>query len=295
MSAGDISNSRCRERLPEWLKRPSSGTAETVAMKKLLRVLSLNTVCEEARCPNIVECFCSGTATFMILGDVCTRSCRYCSVKTGRPNFSDEDLEREVDSIARAVERLQLKHVVITSVTRDDLPDGGAREFSLVIQRLKREFPSIKVEVLIPDFRGDKAALEIVIQAGPDVLNHNLETVPRLFKQLRPGGKYRRSIELLALAKDINSKQITKTGLMLGLGEDQKEVEEVMSDASNSKVDIFTAGQYIQPSKEHIAVARYLERGEFDVYRELAERFGFRRTFIGPLVRSSYHAGESFL
>jgi lipoic acid synthetase len=278
-------------RIPSWLKRPSQAASSTNEVKRLLRTSNLNTVCEEARCPNISDCFSRGTATFMILGDVCTRGCRFCSVHTGKPLMASAGFKMEADNVATAAKTLGLRHVVVTSVARDDLEDGGASGFVETITSLKRELEGATVEVLIPDFRGNVSALQKVLNAKPDVLNHNLETVPRLYRKVRPGAKYQRSLDLLKIAKDYSG-VTTKTGIMLGLGETDPEVLALFEDARKHSVDIFTAGQYMQPSKDHLPVESYVEPQKFSWYQSQAEKLGFKHVFIGPLVRSSYHADE---
>ncbi len=278
-------------RLPEWARRPAPTVASTVSLKKILRTVSLNTVCEEARCPNIAECFGRGTATFMILGDVCTRGCRFCAVTTGKPSFHPQQFEHEGENVALAAAQLGLRHVVVTSVARDDLADGGASGFGYTIDALRRKLPEATVEVLIPDFRGDDDALQTVVMKCPDVLNHNLETVPRLYRRVRPGALYTRSLALLARAHALRPQMIVKTGIMLGLGEHREEVMKLMEDARACGVESFTAGQYLQPSREHLPVHEYLPLSEFDWYREQAIKL-FPTVAIGPLVRSSYHADE---
>ena len=259
----------------------------------MLRSGGLHTVCEEARCPNIVECFKRKTATFLILGDICTRNCSFCSVKTGVPVLTPEQFDGEALSIKNVVARLGLKHVVVTSVTRDDLPDGGASGFVAVIKVL-RELECVKsVEVLIPDFGGDTAAIDLVIEARPDVINHNLETIKRLYPIIRPQADYERSLGVLEYSKR-NGKGIqSKTGIMLGLGEQIAEVESLMQDAKSAGVDIFTAGQYLQPSRSAIEVAEYIRPEEFQELENLAGKVGFPRYSIAPLVRSSYNAEAS--
>ena len=278
--------------LPSYLRRPPGSAKAAHQLKRLLRKTHLNTVCEEARCPNITECFSRGTATFMILGDVCTRGCRFCAVKTGRPHFSPESFKEEAKSLAQAVEVLGLRHVVITSVARDDLEDGGASGFVESITLLRKKFTNLTIEVLIPDFRGSKEALKTVLEAGPDILNHNLETVPRLYRRVRPGANYLRSLNLLTSAREIYPQIITKTGIMLGLGEEKTEVITLMKDAKAREVDIFTAGQYLRPTREHLLVDKYLSLEEFEWYQLEAKKIGFLNVAIGPLVRSSYHAEE---
>ena len=279
-----------RRRLPEWLRRPPGGGSETAKIKRLLRKSSLNTVCEEARCPNISECFSRATATFMILGDVCTRGCRFCSVNTGKPAFSPLQFKAEGQKVARAVVDLGLKHVVVTSVARDDLEDGGASGFSTTIDSIRSSAPGVVVEVLIPDFRGSSKAILEIVKAKPDIVNHNLETVPRLYRKVRPGSSYQRSLKLLKEVKNLDKSILTKTGIMLGLGEKREEVEQLMSDSRKHKIDIFTAGQYMQPTKDHLGVEEFIEPKVFDDYRDLAEEVGFIHAACGPLVRSSYHA-----
>jgi lipoyl synthase len=279
-------------RLPIWLKKPPGSASSTNELKRLLRKSKLNTVCEEARCPNISECFGRGTATFMILGDVCTRGCRFCSVNTGKPHFSQLRFSEEAKQVAEAAENLNLKHVVVTSVARDDLEDGGASGFVATIGELRSRLAGVTIEVLIPDLRGNWNALAKIVSARPDVLNHNLETVPRLYRKVRPGAQYLRSLELLEFAKKEDPKISVKTGIMLGLGEEFPEVVGLMQDSMNHGVDIFTGGQYMQPTKDHLPVDRYLPPDEFEKYQKAGEELGFKQVFIGPLVRSSYHADE---
>lgn len=280
-------------RLPTWLRRPPGSAEETTSLKRLLRTSALNTVCEEARCPNISECFSRGTATFMILGDICTRGCRFCAVTTGKPLMPAHTFGSEAERVAEASEALGLRHIVVTSVARDDLPDGGASGFVQTIAALRRRLPHATVEVLIPDFRGNGAAVDAVVAAAPDVLNHNLETVPRLYRRVRPGASYRRSLELLRRARDVSRGGVaTKTGIMLGLGEREDEVFDLMADARAHGIDIFTAGQYLRPSLDHLPVAEYLPPEAFDRYGARAHELGFPHVYIGPLVRSSYHADE---
>ena len=280
------------QRLPEWLKKNTGNSVRTENLKKVLRKSSLNTVCEEARCPNIEECFSSGTATFMILGDICTRGCRFCSVNTGKPLMRKEDFIKEAHSVLEAVKTLELKYVVITSVARDDLEDGGACGFVENINLLKKEIPNIKVEVLIPDFRMNQDSILSIARTEVDVINHNLETVPRLYRKVRPGANYENSLKLLKTIKDFNANIKTKTGIMLGLGEEKKEVLDLIRDCKEHKIDIFTAGQYMRPTLKHLEVEKYLEPSEFEDYSELAKKAGIEKVFIGPLVRSSYHAGR---
>lgn len=279
-------------RLPEWLRKPPGSARDAANLKKLLRKTNLTTVCEEARCPNISDCFSRGTATFMILGDICTRGCRFCSVHTGKPLMPETEFRNEAERVSEAVSALNLKYVVITSVARDDLEDGGASGFVFCIDKLKSENPEVKVEVLIPDLRGNFSALENILKAGPDVLNHNLESVPRLYRKVRPGASYKRSLDLLKYSKDLSPSIFVKTGIMLGLGEELDEVRSLMLDCFESGVDIFTAGQYMRPAKKYLPVEKYLTPDEFKEYENIAINIGFKSVHVGPLVRSSYHAGE---
>jgi lipoic acid synthetase len=282
------------QRLPQWLRRKPGSAQETQEIKRLLRKSSLNTVCEEARCPNISECFSRGTATFMILGDICTRGCRFCSVNTGKPIFSEQQFKFEAKKVADAVNDLNLNYVVVTSVARDDLADGGASGFVETIKAIRDLDKDVKIEILIPDLRGDLNSLEKIIEAKPDVLNHNLETVPRLYRRVRPGASYERSLKILKETKRLDPEMRTKTGIMLGLGEEEGEVRELMEDCLKNEVDIFTAGQYLRPTKEHLQVENYLEPKRFEFYQNLAEELGFKHALIAPLARSSYRA-EQFL
>ncbi len=271
---------------PEWLKIKIPGGREYVRLGSIMRAKRLHTVCEEARCPNMKECWNLGTATFMILGDICTRSCGFCAVKTGKPKIGlDWDEPRRV---AEAAEMMKLRHAVITSVNRDEREDGGAPIFAEVIRLINEKLPECKVEVLIPDFKGSSEALEIVLTAKPDILNHNLETVPRLYRTVRPQANYRRSLELLERAKSKGF--VTKTGLILGLGESTKEILEVMNDARAVNCDIITLGQYLQPTKDHLPVERYVHPDEFRMLKEEGLKMEFRHVESGPLVRSSYQA-----
>ena len=276
------------ERRPHWLKAKIPGGENYARLKNLIDTQRLHTVCEEARCPNMGECWNSGTATFMILGDICTRSCGFCAVKTGRPDYGlDWDEPRRV---AEAVQRMRLRHAVITSVNRDERSDGGAPIFAETIRLIRELLPGCSVEVLIPDFKGSEEALGIVLEARPDILNHNLETVPRLYKTVRPQANYTQSLEVLARSKERGMK--TKTGLMLGIGEKTDEVLEVMKDAIKSGCDILTLGQYLQPTKEHLPIDRYVHPDEFLMLKEEGISMGFRHVESGPLVRSSYHAAN---
>jgi len=276
-----------RTRKPAWLKVPFPGGSQYLRVKGLLRSSGLHTVCEEARCPNVGECFQNGTATFLILGDVCTRACAFCAVTSGRPAGLDaaEPLE-----VARAVSRLGLRHAVVTSVTRDDLPDGGASVFAATIRAIRRLSPGTSVEVLVPDFQGSPQALAVVMAARPDVLNHNLETVPRLYRRVRPKAVYGRSLELLARAKETDGEVIIKSGLMVGLGEERDELLAVMADLKGVGCRVLTIGQYLQPTPRHLPVARYYHPDEFAELADEGRRLGFRHVESGPLVRSSYHA-----
>ncbi len=275
------------ERRPGWLKVriPSGGNFNR--LKGLIDAHKLHTVCEEARCPNMGECWNHGTATFMILGDVCTRSCGFCAVKTGRPEELDGD---EPQRVAEAVRIMGLKHAVITSVNRDELYDGGAQIFAETIRRTRELSPGTAIEVLIPDFKGDEFALDIVLDAFPDILNHNMETVPRLYSIVRPQAVYRRSLELLGRAKRRGFR--TKTGLMAGIGERPGEVMAVMRDLRAVDCDILTIGQYLRPSKDHLPVDRFVPPEEFAAYKAEGKAMGFKHVESGPLVRSSYHAAE---
>ncbi len=276
-----------RERRPEWLKvRLPSGPGYQ-AVRGIVQNNGLHTVCEEARCPNLAECWARRTATFMILGDVCTRSCGFCAVKTGKPPYLDRDEPRRV---GEAVKKMSLSHAVITSVNRDELPDGGAGIFAETIREIRRQVPGCRVEVLIPDFKGDEKALEIVIAARPDILNHNTETVPRLYRSVRPQGNYGWTLKVLRFSK--RRGMLTKSGLMLGLGESTEEVLQVMQDLRGVGVDILTLGQYLQPTKAHLPVQRYVHPDEFAYLKDQGKAMGFRHVESGPLVRSSYHADQ---
>ena len=279
-------------RRPEWLRLVPLDPTVLAPMRELTRHLKLHTVCESARCPNRPRCFAEGTATFMILGDICTRNCTFCAVKSGKPQAPDP---QEPEHIVEAVKELGLRYVVITSVTRDDLLDGGASHFAQTIKAIQSYDARISVEVLIPDFRGSFSALQTVIDASPTVLNHNVETVPRLYPEVRPEAKYQRSLELLKQAKMLNSKLVTKSGLMLGLGETQPEVIEVMSNLREADCDLLTIGQYLQPSLKHHKVVRYVPPEEFEEYQTIGREMGFTSVISAPLVRSSFHAAETYL
>ena len=276
-----------RERKPEWLRVRFPGGERYARLQALMREQGLHTVCEEARCPNIGECWNAGTATFMILGDVCTRSCGFCAVTTGRPGAIDP---LEPYRLARAVSELGLDYVVITSVSRDDTATGGAEVFAACIRTVRRRSPQVRVEVLIPDFKGNWDALAQVVEARPFVLNHNVETAPRLYRQVRPQAVYGRSLELLARAKALAPDMLTKSGFMVGLGETVDELFAVMRDLRAHGCDIVTIGQYLRPSKQHLPVARYYAPEEFQHFVAYGRELGFRHVEAGPLVRSSYHA-----
>lgn len=279
-----------RSHKPSWLKVRSPGGPNYLRFKRLMRGGSLHTVCEEAGCPNIGECWEAGTATFMILGDVCTRACKYCGVAHGMPTELDEDEPRRV---AEAIEAMALEHVVITSVNRDELPDGGAGIYAETIRQVHARLPDCSVEVLIPDFKGDEDALDAVLRTGPAILGHNLETVERLHPEVRPGGRYWRSISFLGAAKRLAPTIPTKTGIILGMGEELDEIHQAMADLRKASVDILTLGQYLRPSMQHIPVARWVTPDEFAEWKRIGEdRYGFRHVESGPLVRSSYHAKE---
>ncbi len=276
-------------RLPEYLKRPIIDTETTKTVRRILKTKCLNTVCEGARCPNKSECYSHNTATFLIMGNVCTRNCRYCNISPARPEALDKD---EPKHIAEAVKELGLKYAVITSVTRDDLEDGGAGHFKQCVDEI-RKICDAKVEILTPDFKGKKEALDLIIEANPEVFNHNIETVKALFPTARPQGNYDCSIEVLKYIKD-NSSIVTKSGLMVGLGETTEEIEETLIDLKSAGVDILTIGQYIQPSKAHLEVAKFYTPEEFEDLKVLARKIGFKNYQIAPLVRSSYQAMKSF-
>ena len=280
---------RPREPKPDWLKVKAPGSENYLRLKSLMRGLSLNTVCEEAHCPNIGECWHHGTATFMILGDVCTRACGYCAVAHGKPPVYDL---QEPDRVAHAVETLRLQYVVITSVDRDDLPDGGAYIFAESVRQIRARTSGVRIEVLIPDFQGKAEPLHAVLDAGPDILNHNTETVPRLYRVARSGGRYPRSLELLDRARKYAPHIPTKSGIMVGLGEEWPEILETLRDLRRVGVEILTIGQYLRPSQQHLPMTRYYTPAEFAELRRLALEMGFGHVESGPLVRSSYHAHE---
>ena len=279
---------RCK---PPWIrvKAPSStGYHET---RRLMRAKQLHTVCEEAACPNIGECWTQGHATVMILGEICTRACAFCNVRTGRPRPVDPDEPRH---LAEALEELGLKHIVITSVDRDDLPDGGAFQFVRCIEAIRRTSPATTIEILTPDFLRKPGAVEKIVDAGPDVYNHNLETVPRLYRTVRPGARYYHSLRLLDRVKERDPSRFTKSGVMVGLGEEKREVYQVMDDLRSAEVDFLTIGQYLQPTPRHHPVLRFVPPAEFEDYARMARAKGFLMVSASPLTRSSYHAGDDF-
>lgn len=277
-----------QKHLPDYLKRGLINTEKTKTVRRILKEKCLNTVCEEARCPNKAECYSKDTATFMIMGDTCTRNCRFCNIKSGHPEPLDKD---EPKHVAEAVRELGLSYAVITSVTRDDLPDGGAKHFADTIYEIKRLSPNTKVEVLIPDFKGDIKALDIVLDAKPDVLNHNVETVPNLYKNVRPQAIYERSLKVLEYSKE---KILTKTGIMVGLGESLEDLIKLFKDLKSINLDILTIGQYIRPSKQHIEVVKYYTPKEFEDLKEIAHKEGIKSVVSSPLVRSSFKAFEAY-
>ncbi len=278
-------------RKPQWIRASFPGTPEVIALKKILRENKLHTVCEEAACPNLGECFSKGTATFLVMGDICTRRCPFCDVAHGRPNPLDE---AEPIHLAETIQKMGLQYVVITSVNRDDLRDGGAEHIMQCVKQTHALNPHTKVEILTPDFRGRtrEHAIEILAQSPPDVFNHNLETVPRLYKQARPGADYIVSLELLRDVKAHMPGVPTKSGIMLGLGETTEEVIEVMKDMRKYQIDMLTLGQYLQPSRHHLAVEKYYTPEEFIEFKAIAEQLGFQNVASGAMVRSSYHADE---
>ena len=280
-----------KTRLPPWFKQKLLDPQVMLTMEGLLDRLSLHTICQSALCPNIGECFSRKTATFLILGDVCTRHCRFCAVKKGQPLPVDE---KEPQHLLKAVETLNLRYVVITSVTRDDLADGGASQFIRAINILREKREGILVEVLIPDFLGSVEALRAVVQACPQIINHNVETVPRLYPEVRPEADYRRSLRIFPTVKDLNPEIITKSGLMLGLGETREEVVRVMKDLREADCELLTLGQYLQPSSKHHPIARYVSPGEFSEFKDIGKDLGFAGVASAPLVRSSFKASELY-
>jgi lipoic acid synthetase len=278
-----------RPRLPDWLRVKMPGGPRYIELKHLMQDHQLHTVCEEAHCPNIGECWERGTATFMILGDICTRRCHYCAVTTGRPTGIDL---QEPGRLAETVRMMGLRYCVITSVNRDDLPDGGAFIFAACIKKVRAEAPGCKVEVLIPDFAGAWPALQKVIDARPDVLNHNIESTQRIFPRVRPRGNYRLSLDLLGRVKEMGSGMVTKSGIIVGMGETREEVLETMQDLRGVGCDLLTIGQYLRPSAKHLPIDRFYTPAEFAELRQIGEEMGFKHVASGPLVRSSYHADE---
>jgi len=273
---------------PEWIRIRHNNSSKVNELKKTLRSQDLFTVCEEAQCPNLSECFNHGTATFMIMGQICTRRCPFCDVAHGRPNPLDIN---EPQHLAKTISKMSLRYVVITSVDRDDLRDGGASHFKACIDEIRQKTPSVKIEILTPDFRGRvKKALDIFHDCPPDVFNHNLETVPSLYPKVRPGSDYQQSLELLNNFKEKHPHVKTKSGLMLGVGETQKQVINVLKDLRSHKVDMLTLGQYLQPSRHHLAVEEYITPNQFEEYKTIAKKLGFSQVASGPMVRSSYHA-----
>ncbi len=278
-------------RKPDWIRVKAPISPEYMRTRDLMRRLNLNTVCEEAACPNIGECWAQKHATVMILGDTCTRACAFCNVKTGRPNIVDP---LEPLHVAEACGELGLEHIVITSVDRDDLKDGGADQFVKVIAELRAHAPNTTIEILTPDFRHKDGALEKVVEAKPDVFNHNLETVPRLYTRIRPGARYFHSLRLLDKVKELDPTIFTKSGIMVGLGEETREVHQVMDDMRSADIDFMTIGQYLQPTLRHVAVDRFVTPDEFRAFDKLARAKGFLQVSSTPLTRSSYHAGDDF-
>jgi lipoic acid synthetase len=276
---------------PEWLRAPAPVGENYRELKSLIERLKLHTVCESAACPNVGECWNRRTATFMILGNVCTRRCGFCAVQKGPPLAVDEDEPRRV---AEACAMLGLEYAVVTSVNRDDRKDGGALLFRRTVDAIRERIPGCRVEILVPDFQGNREAVEMVMRPAPDVLNHNTETVPRLYRQVRLGARYERSLELLAYAKSLSAATPVKSGLMLGLGETIEEVVQVMRDLRAHHVDVLTLGQYLRPSPKHLPIVRYVTPAEFQELRAEGLRMGYSHVEAGPLVRSSYHAGETF-
>jgi lipoic acid synthetase len=276
---------------PPWLKKRIPPYQDLLKIKSILNETKLHTVCEEARCPNLGECFSKGTATILILGKICTRNCGFCAVEHGLPVTLNEE---EPEKVAYAVKKMGLQYIVITSVTRDDLPDGGASLFAKTIQAIRRLDRKIKVEVLIPDFRGDLSSLKTVLEEGPDVLNHNIETVPRLYPEVRPQADYRRSLDLLKKSKELYPHIFTKSGFMLGLGETENEIIDLLKDLRGVECDFLTIGQYLQPRLDRLPVVRYVLPEEFEEFKKIGEKMGFSSVASGPFVRSSFHASQMF-
>ncbi len=278
-----------RKRLPAWLKKKVSINQNIRDTRNILKKYGLNSVCQSARCPNIGECFSRKTATFMIMGNICTRNCRFCAIPTGDPEPLKEE---EPCKLAQATEEMGLKHVVITSVTRDDLSDGGAEHFARTIKEIRKLNPGTVIEVLTPDFKNNKIAIKKVITAGPDIFNHNVETIPELYEKVRPQAKYERSLAVLKYVNDFDDKIFTKSGIMVGLGETKEKVIEVMEELRSVNCDILTIGQYLQPGKEYLPVEEYIEPQKFDEYKKIAQELGFIYVASGPFVRSSFHAQD---
>ena len=292
LASAPVPEQPARQRKPDWIRVKAPTSREYAATRDLMRGLGLNTVCEEAACPNIGECWSKKHATVMILGDVCTRACAFCNVKTGMPRKVDL---LEPAHVAEAAAKLGLEHIVITSVDRDDLPDGGAGQFVKVIEELRRTTPATTIEILTPDFRGKmRAAVEAIVAAGPDVYNHNLETVPRLYPTIRPGARYYASLRLLEEVKAHNPLIFTKSGVMLGLGEERLEVHQVMDDMRCAGIDFLTMGQYLRPTPKHTEVKEFVTPQAFSAYGAIARAKGFLQVAASPLTRSSYHAGDDF-
>lgn len=275
------------KRKPDWLKVRLPGGGEFNRVRNLMRSKGLHTVCEEARCPNLGECWSRGTATFLLMGDICTRSCGFCHIKTGRPPALDEN---EPVRVAESVLAMRLSHCVLTSVNRDELPNGGAHIFANTIREIRKRLPGCTIEVLIPDFKGSRAALQEVMQARPEILNHNTETVPRLYRTVRPQANYQQTLAVLSGAKELDPGAVTKSGIMVGLGETKEEILQVMADLRAHEVDILTIGQYLRPSPLHLPVYRYVHPDEFKAFHNAGMELGFKWVESGPLVRSSYHA-----
>ena len=280
-----------RPRLPDWARRPRTHFESLNSLKSDLRALNLHTVCESARCPNIHECFHRGAATFMILGNLCTRGCGFCSVPKGSPRIHDMRLDpSEPANVARMAARMNLRYIVVTSVNRDDLDDGGSTHFAATVRAVKQALPNSRVEVLTPDFEGDTEAISRVLDAAPHVFNHNMETVPRLYRRVRPQANYRQSLNVLRFARVHRPRVMTKSGFMVGLGETPAEVEQLLRDLRDRDVEVATIGQYLQPTRRNLAVADYVTPEQFDRYRDFGLSLGFKMVFSGPLVRSSYMA-----
>ncbi len=291
MSSSLVQLEPARPRLPEWARKSTTHFESLNKLKGELRSLNLHTVCESARCPNIHECFHRGAATFMILGNLCTRGCGFCSVPKGNPRIHDMALDpAEPANVARMTATMNLRYVVITSVNRDDLTDGGSHHFAETVRQVKRALPAARVEVLTPDFDGNLDAVARVLDAGPDVFNHNMETVPRLYRKVRPQAKYQQSLDVLQFARRYRPGVMTKSGFMAGLGETAEEVGQLLRDLRAQDVDVATIGQYLQPTRRNLQVAEYVTPAQFDAYREFGLALGFKMVFSGPLVRSSYMA-----